>query len=89
MYSEVDSVYDLFVDTSGWIEIFGKAEPRHDEALEILIGALKASRPIITTNYIIAEFVGLGEKKCRLSREALLNAVDEIANLPNSKICAY
>ncbi len=71
-------MHGLFVDTSGWIEIFGKAEPRHDEATGILIGALRKSQLIITTSYVIAEFVGLGEKKCRLSREDLLKAVDEI-----------
>lgn len=72
----------LFVDTSGWIEVFGKKNPAHKKARDILVRAVRERRPIITTNYVITEFVGRGGKACRVNREELLKAVDEISHLP-------
>nr|HET6901859.1 hypothetical protein [Ktedonobacteraceae bacterium] len=72
----------LFIDTSGWIEVFGKNEPLHDKATEIFTRALKVRRPIVTTNYIINEYLGRDGKRCRLSREDLLNVVDYISHSP-------
>lgn len=68
----------LFVDTSGWIEVFGKDLPFHRQARGILTQAVEQGRPIITTNYVITEFIGNGCKKCRLSREGLFKAINEI-----------
>src|SRR5260370_39809769 len=76
----------LFVDTSGWIEVFGKALPYHKKARDILAQAIERRRPIITTNYVITEFIGLGCKKCKLSREGLFKAVDEITKLRGIQI---
>ncbi len=56
----VDGKRSLFVDTSGWIEVFGKSNPSHEMAESILARAQKERRPIITTNYVITEFVGKG-----------------------------
>ncbi len=39
-----------------------------------------------TTNYVITEFIGLGCKKCKLSREGLFKAVDEITKLRGIQI---
>lgn len=76
----------LFVDTSGWIEIFGKNEPLHDKATKIFAQALKARRRIITTNYIINEYLGTDGKRCHLSREDLLNTVDRIIHSPDIEV---
>lgn len=76
----------LFVDTSGWIEIFGKSEPLHDKATEIFARALKARRPIVTTNYIINEYLGTDGKRCHLSRKDLLNTVDRIIHSPDIEV---
>jgi len=76
----------LFVDTSGWIEVFGKNEPRHEEALEIFSRALKVRRRIITTNYIISEYLGTDGKRCRLSRADLLSTVHRISNSPDIEV---
>lgn len=76
----------LFVDTSGWIEVFGKNNPSHHRARDILVRAMKERRPIVTTNYVITEFVGRGGKACRLARWDLLRAVDEISKLPGVEI---
>jgi|SRR6266436_1738173 len=76
----------LFVDTSGWIEVFGTTLPYHKKARDILADAVAQRRPIITTNYVITEFIGLGCKKCKLSREGLFKAVDEITKLRGIQI---
>ena len=76
----------LFVDTSGWIEVFGTTLPYHKKARDILAQAVERQRPIITTNYVITEFIGNGCKKCKLSREGLFRAVDEITKLRGIKI---
>lgn len=76
----------LFVDTSGWIEVFGKNNPFHEKARNLLARAMRERRLLITTNYVITEFVGRGGKACRLTREELLKAVDEIAKLPRVEV---
>lgn len=80
MYKVVVGMDSLFVDTSGWIEIFGKSEPLHDKATDIFTRALKVRRPIITTNYIINEYLGTDGKRCHLSRKDLLNTVNRISH---------
>lgn len=76
----------LFVDTSGWIEVFGKNNPFHKGAREILELAIDEHRLIITTNYVIAEFIGRGGGACNLPRQALLAVVDSILDLPNIEV---
>src|SRR5207247_7845017 len=75
-----------FVDTSGWIEVFGKNNPFHKEAREILELVIDEHRLIITPNYIIAEFIGRGSNACNLRRRELLAAVDNILDLPNIEV---
>lgn len=81
-----DRKHSLFVDTSGWIEVFGKDAPLHKQARDILARAVRQRRLIITTNYVITEFIGNGCKKCRLNREGLFIAVDEITKLRGIEI---
>jgi uncharacterized protein len=76
----------LFVDTSGWIEVFGKKCPFHHKARTILYDALKSRRPIITSNYVITEFIGRGGKACNLHRSALFKAVNDITQLGGIEI---
>jgi predicted nucleic acid-binding protein len=82
----VDGKRSLFVDTSGWIEVFGKNNPSHEMAESILARAQKERRPIITTNYVITEFVGKGGKSCRLTRRELFDVVDRISKLPGVEV---
>jgi predicted nucleic acid-binding protein len=72
----------LFVDTSGWIEVHGKKRDLHQQAEGILFQAVKKCRPIITTNYVIVEFIGNAQKKCGFyDRKDLFRAYLEIRNL--------
>ena len=77
----------LFVDTSGWIEVFGQKLELHQQAENILVQAVAKNRPIITTNYVIVEFIGSGQKKCGFHyREDLFKAYLQIRNLPGIEI---
>jgi predicted nucleic acid-binding protein len=77
----------LFVDTSGWIEFFGVQRDLHKEASEILYQAIDKGRPVITTNYVIVEFIGNGQKKCGFyERKDLFRAYKEIINLRGIEI---
>jgi predicted nucleic acid-binding protein len=76
----------LFVDTSGWIEVFGRDNPLHKKARGIVDRAVKERRPIITTNYVITEFVARGCDKCHLTRERLFDAIDKISKWPGIEI---
>src|SRR5258707_13866220 len=82
----VDGKRSLFVDTSGWIEVFGKSDPSHEMAESILARAQKERRPIITTKYWITEFVGKGGKSCRLTRRELFDVDDRISKLPGVEV---
>jgi uncharacterized protein len=81
-----DGKHGLFVDTSGWIEVFGSDNPLHGKARDILAQATNRRRPIITTNYVIIELISNGCKKCHLSREGLFKAVREITKLRGIEI---
>lgn len=77
----------LFVDTSGWIEVFGLKRDLHQLAKEVLFQAINKGRPIITTNYVIVEFIGNGQKKCGFyERQDLFRAYKEIRNLQGIEI---
>ncbi len=75
--------YSLFVDTSGWIEVFRRNMPPDRSARDLLADAMKKRCPIITTNYVISEFIGRGGKACGLNRKSLLEAVEKILRFPN------
>jgi predicted nucleic acid-binding protein len=84
----VDGKHYLFVDTSGWIEVFKKRQSsqKNNEAKKIWGRILAEARPIVTTNYVITEFIGRGGKACNLTREELFKAVDQILKLPTIEI---
>lgn len=77
----------IFVDTSGWIEVHGKKRDLHKQAADILVQAVNKGRPIITTNYVIVEFIGNAQKRCGfLYREDIFRAYKEIRNLRGIEI---
>lgn len=48
--------------------------------------AVQRSRSIITSNYVIVEFIGNAEKKCGFYRQDLFRAYKEIRNLRGIEI---
>ena len=49
----------LFVDTSGWANIFVPSEKSHTIAAAHFRQAILTEQPVIATNYVIAELVAL------------------------------
>ena len=49
----------LFIDTSGWGNLFDSSQPYHSKATEIYLSAKAADQKIVTTNYVIIELVSL------------------------------
>lgn len=59
---------ELFADTSGWGSLVDPTQPFHSLAAKTYRMARQQGRPIITTNYIIAELVALLTRPLRISR---------------------
>src|SRR5205085_7073840 len=71
----------LFLDTSGLFSLFDEGDSRHREAAEIFANA----KSLITTNYVLAEFVSLTHGR-RLSREKSLNFLRDFVLLPQLEL---
>lgn len=65
----------LFIDTSGWAEFLVRSEPFHDQAVFLLDHARRNNRPIVTTNYAIAELVALLTSPMRVPRREQVRIV--------------
>jgi len=71
----------LFLDTSGLLSLFDEGDLRHQEATEIFADA----RSLITTNYVLAEFVPLTHVR-GLNREKSLNFLRDLISLPHLEL---
>jgi predicted nucleic acid-binding protein len=49
----------VFVDTSGWANLFIKTEPAHQYAVEWFTQARQQKYLMVTSNYIVLELVAL------------------------------
>jgi predicted nucleic acid-binding protein len=49
----------LFIDTSGWANLFDRTDPLHEVFAHSLADATNARRILVTTNYVIAELAAL------------------------------
>jgi predicted nucleic acid-binding protein len=69
---------NLFVDTSGWANIFVSSEGYHTEAQQYFLNAWQAQRPLVTTSYIVAELVALLQSPLRIPRDTIFQVVDSV-----------
>ncbi len=69
---------DLFVDTSGWANIFVSSETYHAQAQQYFLNAWQSQRPLLTTSYIIAELVALLQSPLRIPRNTIFQVVDSV-----------
>lgn len=76
----------LFVDTAGWACLADRREQFHDAAERIFRQMRRQRRPIVTTNYVIAELVGLLTRPKYLPRAQVIKFVDAIKVAPNVEI---
>lgn len=67
----------LFLDTSGLLCLFDKADSRHNQAVRFF---QRADR-LLTTNYVLAEFVPLSQAR-GLKRKDSLNFLIDLCGLP-------
>ena len=58
----------VFVDTSGWANLFIKTEPAHQQAVQWFTKAREQKYLMVTTNYIVLELVTLLNSPLRVPR---------------------
>lgn len=68
----------LFVDTSGWAAPVLRNTPNHEEMAAYAQLVTRATRPLITTNYVLTEVVALLTSRSRLPRLRILQLLQQI-----------
>ena len=61
-----------FADTSGWASAFINNDPYHEKASELMALWRQENRQVVTTNYVLSEFVALLTRS-RIGRERTLD----------------
>ena len=68
----------LFVDTSGWANLFIPTEIYHKAASQYFQEAYRQNQEIVTSNYVIAELVSLLNVRLKASRSQQFTYIDTI-----------
>jgi uncharacterized protein len=68
----------VFIDTSGWAELFVATESYHQKAKEWFAKARKQQLQMVTSNYVVAELVALLNSPLRVPRYQLFQYVDAV-----------
>ncbi len=68
----------MFVDTSGWGNLYIPTENYHSQAVQCFQQARQQRQTLITTNYIITELVALLNSPLQVSRPRVFEIVDSI-----------
>jgi len=76
----------LFIDTSGWGNLFDASQPYHSQATDFYLSAKVEEKKIITTNYIIIELVSLLTSPLRVPRNKIIQFISGIKLSPYLKI---
>ena len=77
---------DIFVDTSGWGNLFSTRELYHDLTSRTYALALQQRRKLVTTSYIIAELIALLTSPIRVSRALTIKLIDDLKVSPYVEI---
>lgn len=77
---------NLFVDTSGWANIFVSSESHYIQAQQHFLKAWQSHHLIITTNYVVAELVALLQSPLRIPRNTIFQVVDSIRQSENIQV---
>lgn len=64
---------EVFADTSGWASLFVDSEPHHKKALTLMMRWRQQNWRVITTNYVLSEFIPLMKIRFRVPREKALD----------------
>jgi predicted nucleic acid-binding protein len=77
----------LFVDTSGWANLFDHTAPEHAAFAQAIAQTTNARRTLVTTNYVLAELVALiMSRLARSTHAAMVAFIDGIRNDANVQI---
>lgn len=76
----------LFVDTSGWADPILRNTTHHDEMERYYREMIANQRPLVTTNYVLAETVALLASQSRASRKQVLDILNRIRHMPQLRI---
>lgn len=68
----------VFVDTSGWANLFVATEPHHSQAKEWFYQARQQQIEFVTTNYVVLELVALLSSPLRVPRPSIFHYVDAV-----------
>lgn len=71
---------DLFVDTSGWAVYLNSHDPMYSVVDAYVRNVLASQRHLVTTNYVITEFVALLSSRYHLQRRQVVTAINSIKN---------
>lgn len=64
---------EVFTDTSGWASLFVDSEPHHKKDLTLMMRWRQQNWRVITTNYVLSEFIPLMKIRFRVLREKALD----------------
>ncbi len=76
---------DVFVDTAGWGYYLHSHDLLHAQTVNVMQGAVRQGRRLITTNYILAELVTILDRY-RMSRQLILAAINALKADPHVEI---
>ncbi|MBD0304003.1 MAG: type II toxin-antitoxin system VapC family toxin [Tolypothrix sp. T3-bin4] len=68
----------VFVDTSGWANLFVATESYHEQAKQCFQKARLQNQEMVTTNYVVIELVALLNSPLRIPRPQLFKYVDAV-----------
>jgi predicted nucleic acid-binding protein len=68
----------VFIDTSGWANLFVATESYHEQAKQWFQQARRQNLEMITTNYVVIELVALLNSPLRVPRLKLFQYVDAV-----------
>jgi predicted nucleic acid-binding protein len=72
----------VFVDTSGWANLFVATELYHEQAKQWFQKARQQKQEMVTTNYVVIELVALLNSPLRVPRPQLFKYVDAVRSAP-------
>ncbi len=72
----------VFIDTSGWANLFIATESYHEQAKEWFQHKRQQNQAMVTTNYVVIELVALLNSPLRVPRPQLFKYVEAVRNAP-------
>ncbi len=73
---------ELFADTAGWGHLIDPTQTHHALAARLYRAARQQGRPVVTTNYVMAELVALMSSPLRLPRRDAISFIEGVKASP-------